>query len=503
MDHKKEEINETAHCKKFYFPKRYTFVFLSLLGTFCVFTMRASVSISIVAMVNHTDALSINSSSESLNECSNLQQTSKGIEHEYKGEHYNWDIKTQADILGCYFYGNVATQVLGGILAEKFGFKFIYGGGILMTAIVTLLIPVVSSWGYTAVIIIRIIQGLGDGLTFPAINVAISKWSPTYERSRFSAIIFSGIQIGTVIGMPISGILCTSDLLGGWPSVYYIFGSITCLWSVFWWLLIYEEPSMHPTISREELFHIEKNKNEAKMKMSRDLWKNMLTSIPLWAVMIAHFGCDYGFWTMLTELPTYLSTALHYDLKSNGLLSTLPFLSTTAGAWVSSYIADYLRKSNKLSITFIRKLMNSLGTFIPAIAMVGVTFCGCHPGLIITLLCIAMAFAGFALSGFNVTHVDMCPDFAGTSYAITNSVGNTAGIFGPMSVGIFTSSGPTLANWSKVFYTSAAIYAISGILFAAFGSAELQNWGSTKNCLKKPEINPPKELNAGNLKANV
>ena len=33
-----------------------------------------------------------------------------------------------------------------------------------------------------------------------------------------------GLQIGTILGMPIAGVLCDSDLWGGWPSVFYIFG---------------------------------------------------------------------------------------------------------------------------------------------------------------------------------------------------------------------------------------------------------------------------------------
>ena len=33
-----------------------------------------------------------------------------------------------------------------------------------------------------------------------------------------------GLQIGTVLGLPIAGVLSASDLWGGWPSVFYIFG---------------------------------------------------------------------------------------------------------------------------------------------------------------------------------------------------------------------------------------------------------------------------------------
>ena len=37
-------------------------------------------------------------------------------------------------------------------------------------------------------------------------------------------LFFSGAQLGTVFAMPISGLLCDSGFLGGWPSVFYIFG---------------------------------------------------------------------------------------------------------------------------------------------------------------------------------------------------------------------------------------------------------------------------------------
>jgi hypothetical protein len=36
--------------------------------------------------------------------------------------------------------------------------------------------------------------------------------------------ILLGAQLGTVIAMPICGILADSDFLGGWPSVFYVFG---------------------------------------------------------------------------------------------------------------------------------------------------------------------------------------------------------------------------------------------------------------------------------------
>ena len=42
-----------------------------------------------------------------------------------------------------------------------------------------------------------------------------------------SEYIFSypqGLHIGTILGMLLAGVLCASDLWGGWPSAFYVFG---------------------------------------------------------------------------------------------------------------------------------------------------------------------------------------------------------------------------------------------------------------------------------------
>ncbi len=42
--------------------------------------------------------------------------------------------------------------------------------------------------------------------------------------AHFHLIIFPGAYLGTVFSLPLSGYLCSSTFLGGWPSVFYIFG---------------------------------------------------------------------------------------------------------------------------------------------------------------------------------------------------------------------------------------------------------------------------------------
>lgn len=44
-------------------------------------------------------------------------------------------------------------------------------------------------------------------------------------------------------------------------------------------------------------------------------WAEMLKSMPVWAVMIAHFCQNWGFYTMLTHLPRILKELADYELE--------------------------------------------------------------------------------------------------------------------------------------------------------------------------------------------
>ncbi|XP_054719610.1 sialin-like [Uloborus diversus] len=473
----KENAEKSESKEGFYVPKRYIMTLLSFLGMFNIYALRVNLSVAMVAMVNNTKSSDAWDNYSYFMECPELISGMDESETEsFKGEQYNWDAQAQGIILGSFFYGYIITQLPGGFLSEKYSAKWLFGCGTLVTAIFSLLTPAAAHWGTAPFIAVRVLEGLGEGVTFPAINVLISHWSPKLERSRVSTIIFTGSQIGNVIAMPISGWLSSSDVLGGWPSVFYVFGTIGCIWFVFWAFLIHETPFRHPKISKSELKYFEESKGNNQNKKPKTPWRSIFTSLPMWAVVVAHFGHNFGFLILLTELPSYLSSILHFDIKSDGTLSALPYIVQALSAWLASYIADKLRTSGRLSITTIRKLSNSVGLFGPAACLLGVTVIGCRPNVTITLFSVALALNGFIYSGFNITHVDMSPVFAGTLFGITNAISNLCGIIGPAIVGAFTKSGATITNWNSVFYITAGVYVVTATFYAAFASAELQSW---------------------------
>lgn len=44
-------------------------------------------------------------------------------------------------------------------------------------------------------------------------------------------------------------------------------------------------------------------------------WRHILTSLPVWAVVVAHTAHNWGFWLLLTEMPQFFSSVLKINIK--------------------------------------------------------------------------------------------------------------------------------------------------------------------------------------------
>ena len=80
----------------------------------------------------------------------------------------------QGIILGAFFIGYVTTNVPGGRLAEKIGGKIVYGLGVFLTAILTVISPFAAYWGLYPFLAVRIAEGFTEvDLYFHFIKIPI------------------------------------------------------------------------------------------------------------------------------------------------------------------------------------------------------------------------------------------------------------------------------------------------------------------------------------------
>ena len=62
--------------------------------------------------------------------------------------------------LSAFYYGYLLMQILGGWLATRFGGKHVYGMGIVMTSVLTLLTPIAADISVWMLVALRVLEGI-------------------------------------------------------------------------------------------------------------------------------------------------------------------------------------------------------------------------------------------------------------------------------------------------------------------------------------------------------
>jgi len=459
------------------FPKaRQVLGFLGFLGFANVYAMRVNLSVAIVAMVNSTNTPVFDNNTD----VCPMPPISNSTFPEKQGE-FNWDEATQGIILGSFFYGYVLTQVPGGRLAEKYGGKYIYGYGVLITSLFTLLTPIAAKISVPAFILVRILEGMGEGVTFPAMHAILSRWVPPLERSRFAAYVYAGANLGTIISLPLSGYLCSLESVG-WASVFYIFGAIGIVWFGFWMYFVANSPSEHPRISPEEKRYIELACQIKDHDGDEDYvpWRAIFTSVPVWAILITQCGQSWAFYTILSDLPTYMRNILHFNIKQNAVLSALPYLTSWIFAILCSNFADWLLRKQYITQIASYKLWNAVASMIPAVALLGVGYVGCDKVAVMFMLAGLGSAYGAVYSGNQMNHIALSPRHAGTLYGLTNAAANICGFLAPYVIGVLIQGRDNLTQWREVFYLAAVLDICGSFIYILFASADQQPWSTQR-----------------------
>ena len=73
-----------------------------------------------------------------------------------------WQKHIQGHILGAFFYGYLISQIPGGILAERYGGKWVLAVFVCLSTASTLLTPLAARLSFIPLIILRILCGIGS-----------------------------------------------------------------------------------------------------------------------------------------------------------------------------------------------------------------------------------------------------------------------------------------------------------------------------------------------------
>ncbi|KAK6023527.1 transporter, major facilitator family protein [Ostertagia ostertagi] len=389
---------------------------------------------------------------------------------------------------------NTTNDVLGGYLASRFGGKRVILATILGSSLLTLASPVAARTHAYILAGLRVAIGFLQGATFPAMHTMWSVWGPPLELS-----VLTGAQIGNVFVLPLSGFLCQYGFDGGWPSIFYTLGVIGVIWCGVWTYVITDRPSDHPRISEAEKEYITKaveaSTGKRTGKHPDTPWGSILSSRAVWACWFGHFAGDWGAYTMLVSLPSFLKDVLGLDLSSLGMVSAVPYVAYFVVINIGGFLADFIRSRKILGTLNTRRAAMLIALLGQAMFLVLSGYCGCgQEVLVIVYLTAGMAISGLQYSGFVVNYLDIAPSFSGTIMGMGNTISCLAGIVSPMVTSALTPNG-TQEEWQGVLWLTAGILATGSIVFSIFASGEVQEWARHKGG-DGPEELPLKEAEA-------
>ena len=411
--------------------RRYTLVGLCFVGTFICYIDRVNISLAAIAMQNE----------------------------------FGWTDTVKGYVLSSFFIGYIATQVPGGALANRFGGKLVLGFAVVWWSIFTILTPPAAMFSFAILILARIAMGIGEGMAFPSMYNLYGRWIPSSEKARAVVLTFSGISLGTL-----SALILTGEIIErwGWPAVFYIFGSTGFFWFVFWQWKISNTPQQHPDISPEELAYIQASAAPPEIPESVP-YKEIFSSLAVWSIIVNHFCANWGFYVLLAWLPSYFVTELGLSLRDSGLASAAPWLSMFVMSNVAAWIADTMINRG-FSVTYVRKQQQTIGLLGAAVFLLLVSRVEAgETTLAIVYMCCALGLLSFVLSGFATNHLDIAPRYADVLLGVTNTAGTIPGIIGIMITGYLVE---TTGSFAAPFHLAAGIFVFGALVYLVFATGK-------------------------------
>jgi len=393
--------------------------------------------------------------------------------------------------------------VPGGRMAEMYGTKKVLGYSMLITAILGFLAPLAAYTSYYFIFAILVAQGLCEGVTYPSLNPHISRWVPSSERSRFTSFVFLGGTAGTVLTLPVSGILLNNY---PWEVVFYATSVVSLIWCLLWFLLDSDLPEEHPRVSAEEKELILASRSFDPVKSEKLLSGNvflllrdMLKNKYVWVIMVWSFCQNWGYIMVVTMTPTFMEKVLHFNIKDNGFLSMIPHIVRALAGPVAGQVYDFLAKRGVAHLTLQKG-------FVLILAV------GLSAGLIVLpqlatwelrFYCVAvMAFAfgctGCDYSGGVANTQSIAPNYSGTVYGLRNFAAQITGFMMPAVISAFTKCKDCegdATRWGYAFWIFAGLCLFGMLVFLLFATTQEQPFNSN-------DYTGGKALEAAKLESN-
>lgn len=368
---------------------------------------------------------------------------------------FGWSDSEKGYVLSVFSAGYLVTQLLGGLLSNRFGGRNVYLAAVFAWSLVTVLTPASAYVAFGALITLRILLGVGEGSAYPAAYNLIHGWMPLVERSRAIALVSTAAALGTV-----GALLVTGKLIEwyGWQFVFYLFGSMGFAWCLAWAFAVpSESPLYEPTGTRAS----------AREFFLRIPWKTLLTHPAIVALYVVNFGGQAITFLMAAWLPSYLVDTFGTSITGAGIYSILPWVTLSLVTFLAGAYADRCIAAGEPSLP-LRKRLVSTGFVLAVVSLAGITQV---PGLYLAtgLVMVIFAGVGIIIPGISTIPAELLPRHGDILFGFITASGAVGSIVFVSATGILLEA---TGSYDAIFLCLAAACAISLLTFRTFARTD-------------------------------
>lgn len=249
-------------------------------------------------------------------------------------------------LLAAFFLSYALSNMLLSQFAERFGPKRSVIAAIAAFSLFTILSAPLGQ-SLTALIVLRLLLGFGEGVHIPMLSAITSRWFPVGERSRANAIWGAGILLATALAPLI--VVPLIDAIG-WRPTFAVLGAVGMMLSIpLVWFLVQDEPRRDYGVSDAELAYIHTGHRMSDVAVVRTARGSYTRDRRFWLVVLGgtlNAFCAFG---MLNWLPTYFNRAKGIDFERLGWPLALVFAAGIAGIILMAYVGDKLQRRTLLA----------------------------------------------------------------------------------------------------------------------------------------------------------
>lgn len=314
-------------------------------------------------------------------------------------------------LLSAFFWTYALMQIPAGWLVDRFDVKWVFAAGFFLWSASTAITGLLH--GFLALLIIRVILGLGESVAFPSYGKVLGGYFKEQHRGFANAMIMVGLALGPALGMKVGGNAVSHF---GWRPFFVVLGLAGFLWLPLWSALM----------PRRTAEHMQSREHKAGVI-------DILRHRSAWGTCIGQASINYYLYFLVTWLPFYLVRGRHLSLDQMANAGGLLFILSAISSAVSGKLSDRWIRAGA-SPTSVRKGMMLFGHTGVGIFLVLTVLA---PGrFLVVSLALTGAFLGISVcNSWAISQMLAGPRMVGRWIGVQNFIGNLAGAVAPALTG--------------------------------------------------------------------